>query len=46
MAIVSSPLSGVQVLDLTGELGGQGSRRLACLGAGITLLEPPGGHPM
>jgi len=41
--LVSDPLAGVRVLDLTEDLGELGPRYLADLGAEVIRVEPPGG---
>ncbi|HTF06805.1 MAG TPA: CoA transferase [Asanoa sp.] len=41
----AGPLAGRRVVDLSGEMGGYGTRLLAELGADVVLVEPPGGLP-
>ena len=43
--VPSGPAPGLRVLDLTTERAWLSGRLLADLGAVVTLVEPPGGHP-
>ena len=42
----AQPLTGVRVLDLSGELGVYRGKLLAGAGADVIRVEPPGGGPM
>ncbi|MYC01904.1 MAG: CoA transferase, partial [Chloroflexi bacterium] len=44
--LVTLPLHGVRVLDLSDHRAALGSRMLADLGAEVTMVEPPGGNPI